>query len=1439
MKKILGLDLGTNSIGWAFIENDPVNHKGKILGMGSRIIPMGGMEKDFEAGTSVSKNADRRDARSIRRGLHRYKLRRKRLIQVLKTLTWIPHEFPEDFKGLTKFDINNFIPFDETTIEGAKRHYRQDAVSVDWIIYFLRTKSLREKITLAELGRILYHLNQRRGFKSGRKSKDTLKTENEQEEPKFPIFEKRNEIVKVLSITETAEKLRGNTIFNAIVELADGTELAGRIIRKKQPEWTGKELELELKKTTKKSGDVTFDFSLPEKKDWEQRKLAIEKDLNKSGLHPGEYHFRHLVEDRNYRIKDMIIDRSYYQKELDAIWAKQSEFHPILKESITNPAIALLLYPHNIQKQVEIKSNDLLYLFKKDIIYYQRPLKSQKHLIANCRYETKTGADGEKYGVKVAPISSPLFQEFRIWQDIHNLRIYSNLERASSGKISIDIDITDEVLDENGKVKLFELFQVSDTIDAKKIFKHLNTDNCPLSEKTHRLNFPVEKKFKGNVTISEILKIIRKTKAGLPENSNEYQKLCSVENNVSTDKEFLNALWHLLYSIEDPEDLTRTMTRKYDFPKILAASFAEMPAFKNDYAAFSTKAIKKLLAVMKTGKYWSAKEAEKAVNAGVIAQLQKGQEGGETDIATRLRKWQAEKGPLTSIENAQGLPVWLACYLVYGRHSERTNEEKYESYNEIKSLQANSLRNPIVEQITNETLRVVADIWKTYGRPDEIHIELARDLKKNADERKKITAANEENSKLRQKIIAFIKELRTGNPNSPMDVERIRLWEQTCPFSAKKEMPKLSAEPTPQEIEKYKQWGNQNCISPYTGKIIKVSDLFTPYYQIEHIIPKSRFFDDSFANKTICEAGVNSIKDNLTAMEFIEKYGGKEIEKEGRKFRILSVEEYQQHIKATFSGKKRRNFLTAEIPDDFVERQINDTRYIGKKLGELLFPVAADDVIFTIGAITSELKEKWGLHRVWKEILRPRFERLERITGEPLIDLNTETNDIHFRKDYKRIDHRHHALDALIAACTTRSHIKYLNTLNAQTQKRENAEVYYYLIRSKTREFVPPWENFTKEAKDNLLGIIVSHKKNTRVLTKGFNRYMRWVERDGKWVKEFTVQSSEKLFSVRRSLFKEPFGTVNLAEYHEESVNKAVEIQFEYLTNYKSKSQKRIADKQTRNQVNQLIKNCQFGLEEVKKYLKLNPLQGVPGGKIDILQFKPYAAKRVALDDSFTSDKIDKIPYADQKNNKLVVCLKEHLAAYKNKPKDAFTGEGLEALAKKYGKPINKVTISEEIGNKTPLGDKFFEEDKGSKLFFVIYENRKDSADRIINEDSTVSLMDSIYRTANKLPIAEEREGYKTIVLSPNDLVYCPDSDENLLLLDLKDKRKLCGKIYKVVSFTKGACFFVPHFVASPLIDTKELGSNNKAERDWDRVMIKQTCIPLEVDRLGNIQLKA
>jgi len=144
-KKILGLDLGVSSIGWALIEES--ENQNKIISMGSRIIPLSADDKDeFTAGNTISKNQKRTAKRTQRKGYDRYQLRRKALTEVLiKNNMFDP-------------DLFKLKPLE---------------------LWGLRAKAVKEQISLKELGRVLYHLNQKRGYKSARKIENADKKDTD------------------------------------------------------------------------------------------------------------------------------------------------------------------------------------------------------------------------------------------------------------------------------------------------------------------------------------------------------------------------------------------------------------------------------------------------------------------------------------------------------------------------------------------------------------------------------------------------------------------------------------------------------------------------------------------------------------------------------------------------------------------------------------------------------------------------------------------------------------------------------------------------------------------------------------------------------------------------------------------------------------------------------------------------------------------------------------------------------------------------------------------------------------------------------------------------------------------------------------------------------------------------------------------------------------
>ena len=147
LSRTLGLDIGTNSIGWALVETSADGTAGSVLALGSRIFPEG-VNRD-QQGAEHSKNEERRIARGMRRQIARRARRKSALRHALISAGLLPEDADE-----------------------LRRLHTLDP-------YVLRSEGLRRLLEPFELGRVLVHLNQRRGFLSNRKADRGKTNENE------------------------------------------------------------------------------------------------------------------------------------------------------------------------------------------------------------------------------------------------------------------------------------------------------------------------------------------------------------------------------------------------------------------------------------------------------------------------------------------------------------------------------------------------------------------------------------------------------------------------------------------------------------------------------------------------------------------------------------------------------------------------------------------------------------------------------------------------------------------------------------------------------------------------------------------------------------------------------------------------------------------------------------------------------------------------------------------------------------------------------------------------------------------------------------------------------------------------------------------------------------------------------------------------------------
>ena len=1017
MKKILGLDLGTTSIGWALVnESENKDEQSSIVRLGVRVIPLTVDEKgNFEKGKAITTNADRQQVHAARINLQRYKLRRENLRDCLQKQGWI----------------------------GSEPMY-EDGKSSTFETYKLRAKAAVEEVSLHEFARVLFMLNKKRGYKSNRKA-------NDKEDGK--LFDGMTIAKKLYEerLTPAEYSLRlfyQGKKFTPEYYRSDLIEEFEKIWNEQQkyyPEILTDEFKQQLEGKAKSNTSKLFlgkygiysadtkglDRRLQALK-WrvEAMKQQVDKDVlafvisdlkgqiaNTSGLLGaisdrskelyfskqtiGQYLWASLQENPHISIKNQPFYRQDYLDEFEKIWETQATFHKELTSEL---------------KQ-EIRDT---------IIFYQRPLKSKKNLIAVCELEqrkVKVTVDGKEkeiaIGPKVAPKSSPMFQEFRIWQNLNNILL---LDHETNSK---------RPLYEEERNLLYEELSVKEKLSKTEALKVLGKKS-----KQWDLNY---KELEGNRTQAVLYDCYNRiiVMSGHEECNFKKLKASDIRHYVKTifknlafntdilcfdssltghelERQPMYRLWHLLYSYEGDNSRTgndallRTLETAFGFPKEYAAVLADV-VFEDSYGNLSVKAMRNILPHLQAGLDYS----------------QACEEAGYKHSRRSLTK-------------------------------EELNQKVYKERLEL--LPKNSLHNPVVEKILNQMINVINAVIDEYGKPDEIRIELARELKSSADERESITRGINQGNAENKRIREILEKEFALSYISRNDIIKYKLYEELKPNGFK---------------------------TLYSDTYIPKDKLFSKDFDIEHIIPKARLFDDSLSNKTLEARDVNIAKSNKTAFDFIlERYGEQGVK--AYKTKLLRLLE-----DGAISNKKYNNLLKteADIPSGFIDRDLRNTQYIAKKAYEILSELVKI-VTPTTGSVTNRLREDWQLVDVMKEL---NFEKYLKLGLADVIE-DRDGRKVKRIKDWtKRNDHRHHAMDALTIAFTKPSYIQYLNNLNARSDK--SGSIYGIEVKELHREEgklrfnAPlPINEFRAEAKRHLKSVLVSIKAKKKVMTQNVNK---------------------------------------------------------------------------------------------------------------------------------------------------------------------------------------------------------------------------------------------------------------------------------------------------------------------------------------------------------------
>ncbi|AEK23581.1 Hypothetical protein Ccan_14650 [Capnocytophaga canimorsus Cc5] len=1396
MKHILGLDLGTNSIGWAVVkeaQND--NEQSEIVDVGVRVNPLTTDEKtNFEKGKPISTNADRTLKRSARRNLQRYKLRRKELIELLKEHQLISTDtiLTENGKGTTF-----------QTLE-------------------LRAKSAKEKISLEELARVFLTINKKRGYKSSRKAKNEdegqlidgmeiakrlyeenlttgqlslqLLKEGKKSLPDYYRSDLQFELDKVWNFQkqfhshiltdEFYAQLKGkgqratSALFLAKYQIYTAENKGSREDKKLQAyQWRVDALSKELTREQLAFVITEINNNLNNSSGYLGAISDRSKELYFNNETVGEYLWKQIAANPHTSLKNQVFYRQDYLDEFEQIWKTQSAFYP------------------------EILTDELKKELRDVVIFYQRKLKSQKSLVSFCEFENKEieikkedGTSTKKViGLKVAPKSSPLFQEFKIWQNLNNVLIRKKGSKTKK-------------VDKNQQAVLFEeektIFELD--LEAKQaLFNELNLKGnlkayycleiLGYSPKEWEMNYSVLEGNRTNKALYEAyLKItdlegydaknhlkvkLNKDEVELDDlkvPASEIKDMVQAifkEAGINTDilhfnaeldgKDFENQasyqLWHLLYSYEGDDSksgnelLYKLLETKFGFKKEYAQILANV-SLSDDYGSLSTKAMRKIHPYIKENKFSTACE---------------------------LAGYRHSKHSLTKEEN--------------------DNRVLKDS---LEVLKKNSLRQPVVEKILNQMINLVNALLKKYRTEnpnfkfDEIRIELARELKKNAEERANMTVNINKAKTEHEKIIKILKN-EFGLPNPTRnDIIRYRLYEEL-------------------KANGYKDL--------YTNEYIEKQDLFTKNIDIEHIIPKSRVFDDSFSNKTLSFRKTNLDKGERTAFDYIEsKFGADKLEEyvarveDLYKNNIISKAKYQKLLKKE-----------SEIGDGFVERDLRETQYIAKKAKEILLQITPN-VLSTSGGITDRLREDWDLINVMKELNLPKYRAL----GLTQMEDRKYGQQVEVIIDWtKRNDHRHHAMDALTVAFTKHNHIQYLNYLNARKNEKHREHSNIMGIQqletikvtdkngNEKRVFKAPMPNFRQVTKAFLENVLISHKAKNKVVTKNKNK----------------VAGSNKVQEVltpRGQLHKETvYGKYQYYVQKEEKIGGKFDLEtIKKVANplYQSLLKKRLEEnggdpKKAFTGKNSLAKNPIYlddaQTEQLPEKVKLVWLEN------------SFSIRKDITPENFKDEKlIDKI--LDEGVKRI---LKERLQSFGNDAKKAFSDLDKNPiwLNKEKGIAIKRVAIS-GVANAEPLHTKkdhlgkeiLDKEGKSIPVDFIstgnnhhvaVYRDEKGNL-----QEKVVSVFEAVVRANQGLPIIDktynQHLGWEFLfTMKQNEMfVFSNESTgfnpNDIDLLDPKNKKIISPNLFRVQKFSKlqyGNSFvreFVfRHHLETTVEDRKEL----------------------------------
>ena len=837
----LGLDIGTNSIGWCAVTLDSEGRPCGVMDAGVRILtPNDEAGRDPKSKASLA--ATRRSARGARRRRDRFVRRRDRLMAVLIDAGLMP-VYPEERKALEKLDP-----------------------------YWLRTEALDRRLELHEIGRVLFHLNQRRGFKSNR------------------IADADND--------EKSAMKQGSRALEVAIGKMGAPRTLGEFLAKRH------------------------------RRDGEGYRIDNKGNRIKRGPPSEPVRFRPTAEGGK-NLYDFYPTRGLIGDEFEKIWTEQQRFH--------GDALC-----DELKKKIE------------SLILDQRPLKPQ--VVGRCtlRSEKETITP---YGFDIdlgerAPKAHPLFQRFRVLQDVCQLRVVRPGMRERFLTLPERDAIAATLMQRSGNTVSFEALRKALKLPSDARFNY---------ERSGRKGFPPDQ------TAAKLgaKKAFGKAWRGLPRE----RQIEIVER---------------LLAVEDEGDLCVWLRGGFDLDGETAERIADA-RLPQGHGQFGRSALRELVAVMETE---SAEAADPETGEIYPRPLT------YDEAVEYIGRHHSDLRP----ERRASLPYYgeiLARHVVSRPSAREGSQERI-----------GRVPNPTVHIGLNQLRRIVNALIETYGPPREIVVELARELKLNKRRKDEINKQNRENreanDRRRQKLAGL--ELADTHDNRL----RLRLYDEL---------------PAAERV----------CV--YSGTPISKEMLFGGGIEIDHILPYSRTLDDDFTNKVLCTRQSNREKGNRPPSEAWKDEVLREIA--GRAERLFRKKAWR------FAPDSMERF---EERGGIAARHLTDTQHMSR-LAKTYLEHVCERVDTSPGRLTAMLRGRWGLN-----------------------ELLPDHNYANVNQPKNRKDHRHHAIDAFVLACTDRG---LLNRVARESGRAEELDLDRLFPKD---SFPIPFPGYRETLKARLDALIVSHK---------------------------------------------------------------------------------------------------------------------------------------------------------------------------------------------------------------------------------------------------------------------------------------------------------------------------------------------------------------------------